>query len=117
MQAIFTAITRDLDQMGWAAGCQPVGHWSVHAGPGYRLLLEGQLDASYSDTECGQVLAEWAGLLGLRRVETPTCEGTTEYAGQIDNMDVLLWGVTDQDAFEAEAEQDRRARRDRKGER
>jgi hypothetical protein len=103
-QAIDEAVTRVLNT---TAGARPLawelGSLAEALGVDWRISVTGQASrGGYSEAETREVLAEWATALGLER-QKPVAylPGVATFAGRVDDVLIVIWGVVDDYAWDA----------------
>jgi hypothetical protein len=98
--AITDALT-ELYNRDAPAGCRPL-IWSLSAdSTKWQISVSGHAGSGdYNETEAAAVIEAWATHLGLTEQIPTACEGTTQYRGTVNGVEVEVWGVTDAGEFE-----------------
>jgi hypothetical protein len=101
--AVDEAVTAALNETG---GVRPL-RWSLRRADatGRPTAVIGQASSDYVEHEIPDVLAEWVAALSLTPAEpNPRLPGTQFFTGQVDDVDIEIWGVIDRVAWDAKFE-------------
>ncbi|MGI8815432.1 MAG: hypothetical protein ACR2G2_09200 [Pseudonocardia sp.] len=92
------AISRLISTRAAETGCQELSWWFVDARVGQPTRLEGMVASGNPDG--AKQATRWASALDLD-TEQPRYStfGTVSYQGEIDNLPVTVWAITDLDPF------------------
>jgi hypothetical protein len=100
-QAIDDAVTRVLNTEA-GVGVRPLVWYLDSRAAAGQIAVKGQAPLGYyPESEIPQVLAGWATALGLKQQEPAAyLAGVLTFAGRVDDVLVVVWGVVDENAWD-----------------